>query len=134
MNISQSGKVFFAHQELACPSTGQVSLAPQFEKDLLELRITFDHPMTVTSCCRSASHNAAIGGHPHSLHVYDRSHHPTRGTAAIDIAWPDSATQKTNLLRLALALGWSVGVARGFLHLDRRDIVGLPQTPFGYGG
>ncbi len=28
---------------------------------------------------------------------------------------------------------WSVGVARGFIHIDRRDFAGLSQMLFGYG-
>ena len=37
------------------------------------------------------------------------------------------------LIKCALDSGWSVGVAKTFIHLDRRDMVGLQPGIFGYG-
>jgi hypothetical protein len=123
--------VLFRHEELACRATGVVRLAPGFGEALASLRMIFGRPMIVTSCCRSEAHNRAVGGHPRSLHVYDHPYWPTGGTCAIDIKATDP-TYRTLLARLAMDQGWSVGVASTFLHLDRRDFVGLPQNIFDY--
>jgi uncharacterized protein YcbK (DUF882 family) len=131
MNLSRGGKIFFAHRELACPATGKVILNDEFAARLVQLRRDFNAPMTLTSACRSASHNAAIGGHRKSLHVYDHPAHDTGGTAAVDVAWP---ADRVRFLRCALANGFSVGVARGFIHIDLREVVDMPQMCFGYGG
>lgn len=121
----------FSHEELQCPATKVVKLADGFTFALRDLRVAWGRPMKVNSCCRSEAHNKAIGGHPKSLHVYDFPVHPINGTAAIDIATPDNLA-RTNLHLLAWSMGWSIGHGRNFLHLDRRDLAGLPQRMFGY--
>lgn len=123
--------ILFSQAELQCPKTGVVRLADGFAAYLVELREAFGEPMIPTSCCRSEEHNHAIDGHPRSLHVYDRNWHGLNGTAAIDIGWPHPAYRR-HLLSLALDFGWSVGVAKNFIHLDRRDLAGLAPTAFGY--
>jgi len=127
-----TGAVLFTRAELACRRRGGLRLAPGFAEALVALRLAFGRPMRVTSCCRSAAHNRAIGGHPRSLHVFDEPAHETGGTVAIDIAIPDGGYARA-LAGAALERGWSVGVARGFLHLDRRDLAGLAPALFGYG-
>ena len=131
VDVRIGDRVLFSHSELACPMTGIVGLAPHFDEHLAYLRMAFGHPMRVTSCCRSAAHNQAVGGHPRSLHVYDKPHHGLNGTAAIDIYSAD-ASYALALVRLALEHGWSVGVSRNFIHLDRRDLAALPPGVFGY--
>lgn len=123
--------LLFSHVELACPATGIVRLADGFAVHLVDLRVAFGQPMRVNSCCRSEVHNKAIGGHPHSLHVFDHPHHPINGTAAIDIATPDGPA-RARLARLAWLRGWSVGRGHGFLHLDCRHLAGLAQARFSY--
>lgn len=125
------GTLLFAHQELACRATGIVQLAPGFADRLVELRLAYGKAMPVTSCCRSARHNASVGGAPDSFHVYDQSR-VAGGTAAIDIAVAGGAAAR-ELVVVALGLGWSIGVPRaGFIHLDRRDLIGAPPVVFGY--
>jgi len=127
-----TGQVLFSHEELMCPETQVVKLAPAFARDLMLLRLSFGRPMIVTSCCRSAAHNAAVGGHPRSLHVYDRPAHPTGGTCAIDVRQGDGP-YNAELIARALEAGWSVGIkGRVFFHLDRRRYVGLARVLFGY--
>ena len=126
------GRVLFSAEELADPDTSRVKLAPGFAPALRDLRIDYGRPMVVTSCCRSAAYNEHIGGNPRSLHVWDDPHHDTGGTAAIDITMTD-ATERRRLVACAITRGWSVGVAQTFLHLDRRDIAGLPAALFTYG-
>lgn len=129
--IVYGGQVFFRHRELACPATGELRLHPGFATALGELRRLLDRPMIVTSCCRSAAHNAKVGGHPRSLHVWDKPNHGARGTLAIDVRRGDAAFNSA-LAKNALREGWSLGVGRDFFHLDRRDLVDLPQQVFGY--
>ncbi len=122
----------FSFKELRCPDTHVVKLADGFGDKLVALRKAFAHPMVVNSACRSSGYNSSIGGHYRSLHVYDHPAHPTGGCCAVDIAFPDG-TLKGDLLMAAWELGWSVGVAESFLHLDRRtDYTALPQTLFTY--
>lgn len=127
-----TGAVLFSHKELACKQSGVVQLADGFMAKLVMLRLAFGRPMFVTSCCRSALHNRNVGGHPKSLHVLE-GNHGLNGTAAIDIRVRDGVEARS-LVKLALQEGWSVGVpSAGFIHLDRRDLAGLPSAIFGYG-
>ena len=127
-----NAKPYFTHAELACKKTGKAVFAPGFLEKLVMLRRDYGKAMTVNSCCRSAAYNAEIGGSPRSFHVYDTPAWNTGGTCAIDIACTESA-EALKLLRLAIDRGWSVGVAKTFLHLDRRtDYTDLPQGVFGY--
>jgi len=123
----------FSPAEMACKGSGLIRLHPGFMDALQELRRCFDKPMTITSACRSAAHNRKVGGHPRSLHVCDAPQHPGQeGTLAVDIAVTGAAAA-WELGLLALNMGWSVGVPKaGFIHLDRRDMVGLPRGLFGY--
>jgi len=123
---------YFAHEELACRSTGGLILAEGFAKKLVELRTKFAKPMIVTSCCRSLEYNRRVGGSPDSFHIYDLPRLGFTGTCAIDITIKDP-TDKGDLFSLAWDLGWSIGFNRQFLHLDRRvDYTGLKQAVFGY--
>jgi hypothetical protein len=123
--------VLFTEAELRCKSTKKVSLLAGFADHLAYLRVRLAQPMTVTSCCRSKFHNKAISGHPRSLHIYDSERHGVTGCLAIDIRIPN-LVYAADLVKIALNEGWSVGVSKTFIHLDRRDMVGLPQGLFGY--
>lgn len=124
-------EILFKRSELACKATGEVVLHPGFATQLAWLRMCLGKPMYVTSCCRSSTHNAAVGGHPRSLHVYDVPHHGAKGTLAIDIARGEPK-YNYRLVQLALANGWSVGISKTFIHLDKRTMVDLPENIFGY--
>ena len=124
---------YFSSRELRDPESHIVRLHEFFAPHLLELRVAYKRPMIVNSACRSATYNTEIGGHPRSLHVYDRPHRDgSLGTLAIDIHRPASSEDIRELVAAALSHNWSVGVAKTFFHLDRRDLVGLPSTVFGY--
>jgi hypothetical protein len=127
-------KVWFTKDELKCPLTGEAHLAPGVAAHLRVLREVFGQPITINSGCRSAEHNKAIKGHPRSLHVYDHPFHPTGGTAAFDIKRRD-AVYDDKLIKTALMLGWTVGVANTFIHIDRRtDFIPMPQIVYYYNG
>lgn len=124
----------FSPDELACKGTGILRMSDDFLDRLQTLRRALNRPMIITSGCRSSAHNKAVGGHPRSLHVCDEPYHPGQdGALAVDVAATDGA-QRGDLFARAWYLGWSIGwnARRGFLHLDRRDVVGLPQTTFDY--
>ena len=129
VNKGKNKQLLFSHEELESPDTHEVRLADGFALELIRLRVAWGKPMVVNSACRSAAHNTAIGGHPRSLHIYDVNPHGLNGCAAIDIATPN-APQRAGLRRLAWGMGWPIGLGRGFLHLDRRDLAGLAQRAF----
>lgn len=131
MNIEKDGLTYFSHDELCSSDTGLVELADGFAKALLDLRLSYGMPMTVTSCCRSKQYNESIGGHPRSLHVYDEPEHNTGGTCAIDVARPNGENL-FRLISLAVSQGWSVGLADTFVHLDRRVDFGLTKKFYTY--
>lgn len=134
---SRSGKrVLFSHKELACKGTGTGIFAPWFGVMLRQLREYVGVAMYLTSCCRSYAYNAspAVNGHPRSLHVYDKPYHPTGGTCAADVRKQGEEYNKT-IVEAAWRLGWSIGLANTFIHIDRRsDYTDLPQTVYYYHG
>lgn len=117
---------YFKAKELACPTTGIVSLEEFFVDHLFLLRHMYSKAMNPTSCCRSLFHNTKIGGHKRSLHLIVNTHWKCT-TIALDVSETDQ-----ELRDLAWSLGWSIGYGDTFTHLDRRVDIGLPQTEFYY--
>ncbi len=129
MIMGDDGKVLFTLDELACRHCGEIKLAEGFAAQLKLLRTAYGKPIHATSCCRCPEYNVKVGGHIRSMHLTREGR--TQGTCAIDVQVSDPAV----LVRLALGLGWSVGVSKTFIHLDRRsEYSKLPQMVFGYGG
>lgn len=127
--ITHNGRTYFSENELRCKGTGKIQLGHGFAEKLLELRLKWNKPMSVTSACRSVEHNMAVGGAARSYHICDDDRN---GTYAIDIVSTD-ANERVALAQLAMSLGWSVGISRrGFIHLDMRTLLGEPQVIFGY--
>jgi len=110
---------YFTVKELECKGSGVCLLAPGFGNALDALREAYGKPMKVNSACRSFKHNAAIGGHPNSAHVYDHPSRELKGSYAVDIHCTDSS-ERAKLVILALDRGWSVGIQKTFVHFDRR--------------
>ena len=125
----------FSSRELACRcGCGLERFHPGFLSALELLRIALNRPMQLTSACRCSAHNAAVKGHARSLHVGDAALHPDmEGALAVDVATPDG-WERGHLFVKAWNLGWSIGwnAKKGFLHLDRRDYLDMPQTTFDY--
>jgi hypothetical protein len=122
----------FTHAELACKQTGKIVLAAGFAEKLVELRTLFAQSMPVVSSCRSREYNTKIGGAKNSFHIYDFPHHSGKGCCAVDIKTSDS-TYRGELITLAWNLGWSIGIHKNFLHLDRRiDYTNSKQIVFLY--
>jgi len=125
---------YFSQRELACKGTGVIRLDARFAKALVALRREWNSPLIPNSVCRTPEHNKNEKGHPTSLHLTENPVRKTNGTMAIDIRWRDwSRQKKIDFCRFARKLGWSVGLHEGFVHLDRRVDVGLPQAIFLYG-
>ena len=126
---------YFSHNELACKATNKVILADGFGDRLDELRRLWDNPLYPSSACRSVIHNEAVGGAKNSFHIYN---HPDRdfGTCAIDlkhIGSLASSADRWRFVMLAMTLGWSVGIAKTFIHIDRRsDYTNDKPRIFGY--
>ena len=126
-------KTYFTKEELECKGTGELLLDPNFVTQLRTLRHVLNAPMALTSACRSPSHNEAIGGHPRSLHLTSNPSHPTEGCMACDVdrtKWEEDFVE--HFIDLAWELGWSVGIAKTFIHIDRRVDIGLKQHKYWY--
>lgn len=126
--------MFFKDAELACTHCGMLKLHRGFRDELEGLRREFGLPMTITGPGRCKAHNTAIKGHAKSLHIMDEPQHPgQQGALGVDVATPEGA-YRGKLFAIAWKRGFSIGWNgdKKFLHLDRRDFVGLPQTSFDY--
>ncbi|MDR1691217.1 MAG: hypothetical protein LBR35_00030 [Rickettsiales bacterium] len=125
-----NGKILFSSKELQCKRTKDGLLCEHFRKSLKELRTLYGNKMTITSCCRSVEHNIAVGGAKNSHHIYDISKNIK--TCAADIARP-TGDLCAKLVHLALDMGFSVGIAKTFIHIDlRTKTSNKPQILFTY--
>lgn len=122
---------YFTEDELAAKDTGICQLADGFGDRLDDLREAWGSPLIVNSCCRTKAHNAAIGGSPHSLHVYDEPYHPTGGSCACDFRLFPTEEKNEKFKQLATSLGFSIGDERGCIHVDDRTrVLGDKQVRF----
>ena len=126
---------YFQESELACPTTGLIQLQEGFANDLDELREAYGHPIVVTSACRTEEHNEWLQSREpasnNSLHLIDNEKYGT-DTCAIDMKRPDGVLL-VKLFQTALSLGWTIGFAKNFVHLDKREkYTDLPQIIYSY--
>lgn len=132
---------FFMAHELACPQSKLIQVEPVFLCRLVTLRFIVDHTMLINSACRTPTYNKLLeGAHKNSLHQTINPKHKNALTghalkmAAVDIKTTGWAKAKIKrFVNEAEKLGLSVGIAKTFIHLDGRDIAGLPQHRFYYG-
>lgn len=123
----------FTAGELACPTSSRIKVDKRFLERLWTLRYIIERSLVINSCCRSFSHNTLVGGHWRSLHLMDNPHWDTLGTMACDISilnWGQEGIDE--LLEIARDLNFSVGLANTFVHLDCRELIGLPRIDFTY--
>lgn len=113
---------YFTNEELQCPCCKQVVLAPGFLDDLNHLRESFGFPMALTSCCRCADHNAKVAGKEKSFHLINcKSLTGIDGACAADISWASwDGNKRWRFVKVAMGLGFSVGIDKSFVHVDRR--------------
>jgi len=106
---------FIMHSQNVCNK-----MSMWFLKKLDKLRHEFGLAMVLNSSYRSPSYNDVVGGKPKSMHLKGR---------AVDIdATRYTGAQKAKLVKLALDMGFSVGVSGDMIHLDDRE----DQVLFGY--
>ena len=102
----------FDRKEFQCQcGCGYDKVHPHLIDVLEEMREYIKKPIFITSGCRCATHNAAVGGVSNSSHL--------RGKAADVSLGYMYGPQRYNLLRAAVmnnALG--IGVASTFIHVD----------------
>jgi hypothetical protein len=108
----------FRAEELGCQHCGMIRMAVGFPEHLVVLRRTYGQPIVLNSACRCTHHNTLSKGHPNSSHICDvptkHDHKTEFGCCGIDVRTPSP-----KLVKIAIALGWSVGISRNFVHLDR---------------
>lgn len=107
---------YFSDKELRCSCCKKNRCTDYFLEKLESLRIEFGRPMTVNCAYRCEVKNKLVGGALNSYHLAGQ---------AVDIHIPDSQ-YRAELVKVALMLGWSVGVYETFVHLDLRGL----QTMF----
>ncbi len=109
---------YFKAIELGCPCCGKVRMARGFAEQLVVLRRIHDAPLILNSACRCDKHNHDVSGHPSSSHICSK---PTKHTETVDYGCCgiDVANPPDRLIRIAIALGWSVGISQTFAHFDR---------------
>jgi len=80
-------------------------------KDLDLLRELVREPLHVTSSYRDEEKNDAVGGSSRSQHLKGK---------AVDLSC-NNGTLRAKIVRQALVLGLTCGVAKTFVHIDNRD-------------
>lgn len=125
-----SGKIYFTLEEQACPCCGVINVARDFLEDLSALREAAGHPLAVNSMCRCKKHNEAEGGAKGSFHLITNSF----GCCAADIStsgWDGG--KKWRFAKIAMSYGFSIGVAKTFIHVDqRRKYTGADPVLYNY--
>ena len=121
--------------EVGCHCCGLINVDYRFLYHWAELREEWGSPLKMTSICRCPDHNKAVNGHKNSLHMTTNARHKSN-THAGDIStrgW--TAYQKKEFAKLAIKMGWSIGCAETFIHVDlRTEVIGYAQATFFYGG
>lgn len=87
--------------------------------DLLECMREEYGPIRLTSGCRCAQHNAAVGGVANSAH--------TRGTAA-DIFCSGGRTRRELVDLAVVCAADGIGVAKTFVHVDCDSVLPRPSA------
>lgn len=117
----------FTPEELMCKDSGGYKFHPGFAALLQQLRDTYQKPIYVNSCCRSAAYNAKLDlSSKNSLHVYDKPNRGALGTLAVDVRVSDSI-DRHEFMKIALMLGFScyfIGGNPVNIHLDQRKLLG----------
>lgn len=101
-----------------------------FATKLVELREAWNRPMIINSCCRCEKHNKAVGGAPRSFHVFGKKAlNGVDATIAVDVSVKNmTGSDRFNFAFLAMQRGWSIGVHKSFIHIDRRS--DFPSTGY----
>ena len=94
---------------------GNENVFRKMDADLLDVLDTLRHlvaePLRINSSFRSVDYNKSVGGSSSSMHLLGR---------AVDLQC-NNGTLRRKIVKQALELGLSVGVAKTFVHIDNRD-------------
>ena len=132
--ITTTSSEHFSQKELSCPCCGVIYYDSRAVHRLERLRSIMWSPITVTSGCRCHNHNKAIRGHSNSMHLTFKKNKKV-GALGFDIRIRNTNEKWRNkLIREALALGFSIGINKSFIHLDLRILDGYRQQIFYYKG
>lgn len=63
----------FRPHEFADPTSGEIGMTLHFMECIENLRKRYGKPIRINSGWRSPDHNRAVGGSPHSQHLYGRA-------------------------------------------------------------
>ena len=111
---------FFRLEEFNCTHTNLNSMDHEFLVKLDELRERVGFPFIITSGYRDATHPAEA-----------RKAEPGTGThcqgIAADIA-VSNGFERMNIVHEAIKMGFSIGVAKGFVHVDDRKTTPVMWT------
>jgi len=111
---------FFRLEEFNCTHTNLNGMDPEFLVKLDELREKVGFPFRITSGYRDATHPAEA-----------RKAEPGTGThcqgIAADIA-VSNGFERMNIVHEAIKMGFSIGVARTFVHVDGRKTTPVMWT------
>ena len=111
---------YFDLDEFKCSHTGNNEIVMAFVRKLDRLRALCGFPFVITSGYRDPTHPAEARKSKGGVH--------TQGIAA-DIA-VSNGVERATIIRNAIDLGFNgIGVAKGFIHVDTRD---LPQVVWTY--
>lgn len=114
---------YFSHKEIACKCCGVAKVMDSFATELVALREAWGKLMVITSACRCNKHNQAVGGASRSFHLFDMKEKTgVDATIAVDVSTKNmTGADRFNFVALAMQRGWSVGVHKSFIHIDRRS-------------
>ena len=111
---------FFRLEEFNCTHTNKNQMDHEFLEKLDELRERVGFPFIITSGYRDATHPAEA-----------RKAEPGTGThcqgIAADIA-VSNGFERMNIVHEAIKMGFSIGVARTFVHVDDRKTTPVMWT------
>lgn len=102
----------FHPREIACKHCGEIWVDWHALVCLQALRNQLDRPVALTSAYRCSTHNKAVGGARHSMHLVGK---------AFDVIIPHDIIERMKFLAIAGQKGFrGFGWYRNFIHIDTR--------------
>lgn len=139
MNTWNDSICYFKREELACRCCGELRLDTSVALHLPILRAHWADRLLIAVGSVCHERNFVLAGHRDSLHLMHNTklRYPQEGeapadpvgTLAVSIRWGGQHyLDQLALARMAYNLGWSVGLHRQAIAIDRRVDVGMQKT------
>lgn len=117
---AQDGEVWltanFRVREFACKDgSDTIFISSDLAKLLQQIRARFARPVTINSAYRTETHNRAIGGSPHSRHLY--------GMAADIVVQGVTPPEVAAFAETLLPHTGGIGRYKDFTHVDVRRVM-----------